>query len=126
MDAMRVLVADSQSRVRFALGVLLRRYPEAEVVGEAVDAVALLDQVRGACPDVVLLGWELPGLAEAGGLAALRQAHPSVAVIGLSARPEAGRAALEAGVDAFVSKVDPPEKLIAAIDRCCPAASSRR
>lgn len=117
---MRVLLADDQSRVRFALAVLLRRYPGADVVGEAADGAALLDQVRVVSPDVVLLGWELPGLTEAGGVAALRQAHPGLVIIGLSGRPEAARAAFTAGVDEFVSKVDPPDRLIAAIDRCCP------
>jgi DNA-binding NarL/FixJ family response regulator len=117
---MRVLLADDQSRVRFALAVLLRHYPNAEVVGEAVDGAALLDQVRATCPDVVLLGWELPGLDEVGGLPMLRQAHPGLVIIGLSGRPEAARHARAAGVDDFVSKVDPPDRLIAAIDRCCP------
>jgi CheY-like chemotaxis protein len=40
-------------------------------------------------------------------------------VIALSGRPEARQAALEAGVDDFVSKVDPPNRLLAAIERCC-------
>ena len=48
-------------------------------------------------------------------LSALRQACPGLHVIVLSARAEAYRAALDAGADDFVSKVDPPERLLAAI-----------
>jgi CheY-like chemotaxis protein len=36
-------------------------------------------------------------------------------VIALSARSEAGREALVAGAEAFVCKMDPPAKLLAAI-----------
>jgi DNA-binding NarL/FixJ family response regulator len=36
-------------------------------------------------------------------------------VIVLSGRPEARQAVLDAGADAFVSKVEPPERLLAAI-----------
>lgn len=115
---MRILLADDQPRVRFALRVLLERRPGFEVAGEAVNAEALLAQMETTCPDLVLLGWELPGLAMVGSLSALRRIYPNLYVIALSGRPEARRAALAAGADAFVSKGDPPERLLAAINDC--------
>jgi DNA-binding NarL/FixJ family response regulator len=84
-------------------------------VGEVVDAEELLAGVEAACPDLLLLGWELPGLAGADLLPALRRACSNLCVIVLSGRPEARREALAAGADAFVSKVAPPERLLAAI-----------
>lgn len=116
---MRILLADAQPKVRFAMRVLLERQPGLEVIGEAVDAEDLLAQVETTCPDLVLLGWELPGLEAADLVSALRQAGPNLSVIALSGRPEACRAALGAGADAFVSKGDPPERLLKAIDGCC-------
>ncbi|NIV36854.1 MAG: response regulator, partial [Anaerolineae bacterium] len=59
---MRILIADTQPKVRFALQVLLQRQPDLNVVGEANDAQNLLEEVESECPDVVLLGWELPGM----------------------------------------------------------------
>lgn len=115
---MRVLLADDQPQVRFALRVLLDRNPDLEVVSEAADAEQMLAQAKAIRPDVILLSWELPGLAELGLLSALRQYCPDLFVIALSGRPEACRAALEAGADAFVSKTDPPERLLAAIQHC--------
>jgi DNA-binding NarL/FixJ family response regulator len=115
---MRILVADDQPRIRFALRVLLERQAGLKVVGEAVDAEDLLAQAEVTYPDVVLLGWELSGLAAVGSMSALREACPDLLVIALSGRPEARRAALDAGADAFVSKGDPPERLLAAIDGC--------
>jgi DNA-binding NarL/FixJ family response regulator len=122
---MRILLADGQPRVRFAMRVLLERQPGVEVIGEAVDAEDLLTQVEMTCPDLVLLGWELPGLAPLDLLSALRKVGPGLLVIALSGRPEAHRAALGAGVDAFVSKGDPPERLLAAIDDCCHRRQSK-
>lgn len=116
---MRVLLADGQTKVRFALRVLLERQPGFEVVGEAVEAKELLLQTAETRPDLVLLGWELPGMEKIDVLPALRRVCPDLVVIALSGRPEAHRAALDAGADAFVSKGDPPERLLAAIEHYC-------
>jgi DNA-binding NarL/FixJ family response regulator len=97
---MRILIADDQPKVRFALRVLLERQPGLKVIGEAVDATDLLTQT------------------ETNPLLALRQARPGLLVVVLSCRPEARRQALADGADAFVSKADPPEKLLVAIDHC--------
>ena len=116
---MRVLLADDQSKVRSALRLILEQQPDLNVLGEAVDAQGLLDWVRLVCPDVVLLDWELPGLSRHDLLSALRARCPHLKVIALSGRPEACQAALAAGADAFVSKGDPPEQLLAAVNGCC-------
>jgi DNA-binding NarL/FixJ family response regulator len=115
---MRILLADDQPKVRFAMRALLERQPGLKVVGETINAENLLAQAETVCPDLVLLDWELPGMAAADLLTVLRAACPDLYVIALSGRPEAYRAALKAGADAFVSKVDPPERLLRAIDDC--------
>jgi DNA-binding NarL/FixJ family response regulator len=112
---MRILVADRQPRVRFALRVLLEQQPGFEVVGVAADIQELLVQAGRTSPDLVLLGWELPGLAAVDSLLALRQIRSDLMVIALSGRPEARQMALDAGANAFVSKSDPPERLLDAI-----------
>jgi DNA-binding NarL/FixJ family response regulator len=116
---MRVLLADDQSKVRSALRLVLEQQPGVSILGEAVDTTGLLDWVKAACPDLVLLDWELPGLESDSLLPTLRELCPGLKVIALSGRPEARRAALDAGVDAFVSKGDPPERLLAAVNDCC-------
>jgi DNA-binding NarL/FixJ family response regulator len=115
---MRILIADTQPKVRFALQVLLQRQPDLKVVGEAIDAETLLEQAEAACPDVVLLGWELPGMDMDCLVPSLRESCPGIVVIALSGRLEAHRAANEIGVDAFVSKSSPPDQLLAAIAHC--------
>jgi DNA-binding NarL/FixJ family response regulator len=115
---MHIVLADDQPKVRFALRVLLERQTGLEVVGEATTADDLLSLLTTSCPELVLLGWELPGLTDTGSVCALRELCPGVFVIALSGRPEACRVALAAGADAFVSKADPPEYLLAAIQHC--------
>jgi DNA-binding NarL/FixJ family response regulator len=112
---MRILLADGESNVRYGLRVLLDERPEFEVVGEAADAEDLLAQIETACPDLVLLSWGLPGLAGADLLPILRGACDDVYVIVLSGRPEARQAILDAGANVFISKVESPERLLAAI-----------
>jgi DNA-binding NarL/FixJ family response regulator len=116
---MRILLADSQPKVRFALRVLLERQPGFEVVGEAASTEDLLARTALTCPDLVLLDWSVAGASAAGLLLALRCDCPGLGIIVLSGRPEAREAALAAGADAFVSKGNPPEHLLAAITRCC-------
>jgi DNA-binding NarL/FixJ family response regulator len=112
---MRILLADNQPKVRFALRVLLERQPGVHVVGEAVNAKSLLIRIGEVYPDLVLLGWELPGLASLDSISVLRGCCPGLYVIALSGKPEARQAALAAGADAFVSKTDPAGRLLAAI-----------
>lgn len=131
---MNVLLADDETKVRSALRLLLEQQPDCYIVGEAEEAQSLLEQVEVTQPDVVLLDWELPGLqdlvpAVQSGSLGTRSAHERllltlrkvcsrVKVIALSGRPEARAAALGAGADAFVSKGDPPEQLMTAVNDC--------
>ena len=78
---MRILIADDQERVRFALRVLLAQQPGLEVVGEATNGEMLLVQATATAADLVLVDWGLPRLAEAGGLPALHRAAPALQVI---------------------------------------------
>lgn len=112
---MEILIADSHDQVRFALRVMLSRQPGLQVVGEATDASQLLSQARSATPDLVLVDCELPGLSDMGGLAAVRQAYPVLRLVVLSSQPGVRQVAVGNGVDAFVSKSDPPERLLAVI-----------
>jgi DNA-binding NarL/FixJ family response regulator len=112
---MRVLIADPQPSVRFALQALLQRQPGIEVAGEVSSASTLLHQVRTRCPDLVLLDGNLCDGVLADDLSTMRASCPDLTVVILSARPETERLALEAGANAFVCKTDPPEVLLAAV-----------
>lgn len=109
---MRVLLADDEPQVRSALRLLLEHETGHAVVAEAGAADEVLGETAQSDPDLVLLDWELPGLNPVDLLGTLRRVYPHLLVVVLSGRPEANSAALVAGADAFVSKGDPPERLL--------------
>jgi DNA-binding NarL/FixJ family response regulator len=112
---MRVLIADRHAATRSALRILLKEEPGLNVVGEAADGQELLAQLDATRPDIVVLDWELPGKPAAILVPALHitDGRPSVVILG--GRPELAQAALAAGADAFVSKGDPPQRLLETI-----------
>ena len=120
---MRIMLADDQLKVRFALRVLLERQPGLKVISEAASAEELLSRLEKTCPDLLLLDWELGEPDEL--IPALRALCPQLLIIALSGRSEARAPALGAGVDGFVSKVDPPEQLLAAVNNCQCRMSAR-
>ena len=109
---MDVLLADDQPQIRSALRLLLEQEPEIVVVGEVADTTDLVSRIQTLQPDIVLLDWELPGMEKDRTLVRLRALCSRAAIVALSGRPEAFHASLLAGVDAFVSKVDPPDRLL--------------
>ena len=114
----RVVVADSQPKVRYALKVMLARRPGCCIVGEATHSSELLDLLSHIQPDVILLGWGSPGLDGDQLPQRVAQAAENASLIVLSERPDLGPTALAAGAQEFVCKGNPPEELLAALDRC--------
>ena len=112
---MHILSADDQPTVRSAIRLLLEHQPDAYVVEEAANAQELLNHVGNCCPDVLLLDWELPGLTPEKLLATLHTFYPHLFTIVLDSKPQTRQIALLAGANEFVSKNEPPEKLLAAI-----------
>ncbi len=112
---MRILLADGRSKVRFALRVLLEQRSGLIVVSEIDDAENLLSQIEVTNPDVILLDWELPNLEGFEVLELIRQRYPDLKIVALSGDPGARQSSREAGVDIFVAKTEPPDRLLAAI-----------
>lgn len=114
---MRVLIADDQPQVRSALHLLLEERADIVVVGEAGGMTEVLELLHQERPDMLLLDWELPCRDCLLTVEALRAENAALTVIALSSRSEARSKALAAGADAFVSKGDPPEFLLATIQQ---------
>ena len=111
---MRILVADNDARVRSALQTLLKQEPGL-VVSECSDLESLVVQSEEFKPDLVLLDWELRGRPATALLFAARVPNFRPKTIVLSGRPETEKAALADGADAFVSKADPPDRLLSTL-----------
>ncbi len=123
---MRVLIADDQPSVRFALRVTLERLPDGKTIDEAMDTADLFSQALVMPPDLLLLDWELEGIAGEETVRSLRRFCPRLFIIALSGQEEARQAALQAGADAFVSKADAPDTLLATIGSYLNRAQQKR
>ncbi|HEX2947785.1 MAG TPA: response regulator transcription factor [Clostridia bacterium] len=114
---MRVLIADDQADVRSALMILLEHMNDDFNFEEAEDAAGLFEKAVTFRPDLILLDWELSGSSMWDEVSNLRKLARGTAIIALSSRPEAARTARAAGVDAFVSKGENSDALLAAIQK---------
>ena len=112
---MRILLADEGTMARFSLGALLEQRPGWKIVGEVVSVEELLPEIEATNPDLVLLNWNLPDLIADELLPILSANFPDLSVIVLSGRPETRLQAITAGANAFVSKADPPDRLLEAV-----------
>ncbi|MBU0493831.1 MAG: response regulator transcription factor [Chloroflexi bacterium] len=117
MSAIRVLLAEDHTLVRKGLRALLDAEPDIEVVGEAADGRAAVEQVGQLQPDLVLMDLSMPSL---NGLEATRQIRrrcPKVQVVVLTmhADEEYIFQILRAGAAGYVVKKAAPSELIAAI-----------
>lgn len=127
---LRVLLVDDQSEVRSALRLVLEHELELVVVGEVGAACDLAEAVIASRPDMVLVDWELPELNGYEMARTLRRSGMPVKMVAMSGRPDTRHSAVAAGADAFICKVDSPERLLEtvralrlAIAPCCASHS---
>jgi DNA-binding NarL/FixJ family response regulator len=121
-----VVVADSRAAVRSALRLVVTDAVGMQVVGEVADVADLWSRLETTQPQVLLLDWAMVAAQAETLFPALHAAWPGLHIIALSWRLENESAVLSAGADAFVSKTDPPERLMAALQAVGPSDSSTR
>jgi len=115
----RIVLVEDNDVFREALELLLGMEPAVEVVAAVADGAEVVEAVREHAPDVVLMDYRLPGLDGVQATAAVREAFPEVAVVGLTASAtqrelEALRAA---GAVACLTKDRELEEIVDAIKR---------
>jgi DNA-binding NarL/FixJ family response regulator len=114
-----VLVVDDQELVRTGLCTVLDRHDDIDVVGDAGDGRAAIEEARRLRPDVVLMDVRMP---ELDGIAATREitaapASPKVLMLTTFDLDEYVYEALRAGASGFLLKDTPPALLAEAIRR---------
>ena len=103
VDKLRVLIIDSDRRVRHALRELLTAEPDLEVCGTAGSTRAALTRVNVQRPDVALLDVLLPGPAE--GLSLVLTLHRlGLPVVVLTSAASLREQAQDSGAAAFLEK----------------------
>jgi DNA-binding NarL/FixJ family response regulator len=117
-DPIRVLIVDDQALVRAGFRIILESEPGIEVVGEAADGAAAIQQASALQPDVICMDVQMPGID---GLTATRAivadpaSRAAVLVLTTFDREDYLFAALQHGASGFLLKNSSPEALVEAV-----------
>ena len=112
-----VLVVDDQELIRAGLSTVLDRHEGIEVVGEAADGRAAIEQARRLRPEVVLMDVRMPILDGIGATREITATNgaPRVLMLTTFDLDEYVYEALRAGASGFLLKDTPPARLAEAI-----------
>jgi HlyD family secretion protein len=113
----RVIIADDQPTIRFALQTHLKAFADIQIVGMAENGRQAIERVSQFLPDVLLLDLEMPVLDGLTATQELKERFPNtkVLVFTSNADPAALFPALRAGAQGYLLKTTPPEDLANAI-----------
>jgi DNA-binding NarL/FixJ family response regulator len=117
MTRVRILIADDHALVRTGLRALLEARPDMEVIGEAEDGVAVVEQCRKLAPDVVVMDLTMPGRGGVKATEEICHVFPDIKVVVLTMHDDEAylRMAKLAGAAGFVLKKSLATELIRAI-----------
>jgi DNA-binding NarL/FixJ family response regulator len=115
----RILLVEDNQVFREALDLLLGLRADIEVVASVGDGSEAVGAVAKHRPDVVLMDYRLPGMDGVQATAAVRRAHPDVAVVCLTASANAREieALYEAGATACLTKDQELDDIVDALKK---------
>jgi DNA-binding NarL/FixJ family response regulator len=111
------LVEDDEA-LRETLADLISSSPSWQLVAAYPSAEAALDGMKAACPEVVLMDIQLPGMSGIQCVAKLKELHPEAQVLMVTVYDNNDRIfdALAAGASGYLLKRDAPAKLLESLD----------
>ena len=115
-QSLRIVIADDDRHARAGLRALLTASLACDIVGEAANGEDAVAQVARYGPDAVVLDLRMPMLDGMQATRIIKERWPAITVVALTMYVGHRDAALAAGADAFVSKLDPPHVLISALE----------
>ena len=118
-DRIRILIVDDHALFRVGISNILGHEREFDVVGEAADGRAAIEQVGVVSPSIVLMDLSLPAPGGIETTQRIRREYPAVAVVVMAQDEdeESLFASIKAGAAAFVIKDISPEDLIHVVRR---------
>ena len=121
----RTLIVEDQTIMRDGLQVLLASEPDFKVVGVTTEGESAVQAATALHPDIVLMDLSNLQISGTDAINRIRRKRPKIKIVVLTFHKEDTfvRAALQAGVDAYVLKDDSREELFAALRT---AATGRR
>jgi DNA-binding NarL/FixJ family response regulator len=115
----RILIVDDHPLVRESLKNLILKEPDLEVCGEAENRKQALAMLATSQPHIVILDLSLPDSHGTELIKDLQDQQPRVSILVLSGHDELVYAerVIRAGAQGFLTKKEPPSKILEAIRR---------
>ncbi|HEY9712052.1 MAG TPA: protein kinase, partial [Chroococcales cyanobacterium] len=113
-----VLIAEDQDITRLGLRLTLEKIDGVQVVGEAVDGEAVVNQAKELRPQIILMDIDLPGVDGIAATKEIKQILPKTGIIMFTSdsSDESIFAALSAGADGYCLKNISADRLSTAIN----------
>ncbi len=117
MTPIRVLLVDDHPVVRSGIRALLESASDIKIAGEASNGENALQLVDEAPADVLLLDMELPDISGTQVAQKVKQSHPDLKVLSLSAHDDSVyvRQVLELGASGYLLKDEAPQAILDAV-----------
>lgn len=102
----RVLVVDDHPLLREGLTATIRKQPDLDVVGEAIDGAGAIEQFQSLAPDVTLMDIQMPQMGGIEAIEKIREIDPRAAIVVLTTYSGDSQAmrALKAGASGYLLK----------------------
>lgn len=118
-ETFRILIVDDSTSFRKGMRSLLEIQPDLQVAGEASSGSKAIDLVEELQPDLILLDAQMPGMTGPEAAVQIKKSWPKVKIILMTMFADYRPKAIDAGVDAFLTKGIPPEQLLTIIRGIC-------
>jgi DNA-binding NarL/FixJ family response regulator len=117
-EKIRIVLAEDHTVTRLGLRFIIEGHEALELVGEAINGAEALAKVAELKPDVVILDVEMPVLDGIGAARTIREKHPEIKIVMLTAHKDEQDifAALSAGANGYCVKDISDERLLNAIE----------
>ena len=114
-----ILIVDDSSLIRRSLRTVFEQQPDWAVCGEAEDGYEGLDKAKILQPDLIVIDLAMPRLNGISAGRMLKKIVPATQIVMFTAftNPCFRKAALAAGLDAFVEKSEGTTSLVRSIQR---------
>ncbi len=109
-----VMIVEDDARYRASLGMLVTHTPGMRVAGLYIRAETMLEELDDTYVDLLLLDLDLPGMDGIETARRVRITHPDLTIVILTAFEDPPRilAAIQAGVDGYLSKQAAGDELV--------------
>ena len=111
---MRIILATPEVNLRLAIQLLLSEEPNVQIVGTASNLDGVLALIQTTPVDLVFLDWDLLDQPMNTLVEEFHVEQPEIDLIILVSKASLLSTPLEAGVQAYILKGEPPEKLLQA------------